>query len=77
MLGLKPLTLIKIVPIMQSNHACDVINFPNDGITALELFCYWLNIMEPPSRYFMEILSNYVSDELFKEKLKEFSSKTV
>ena len=53
-----------------------MIQFPSDGITAQELFEYWLNIMDPPSRYFCEVLSNFVEDKQKAEKLREFSSKT-
>jgi hypothetical protein len=33
--------------------------------------------MEPPSRYFMEVLSYFVEDSMLKEKLLEFASNTV
>ena len=33
--------------------------------------------MEPPSRYFMHVLSFFVESKIHKEKLKEFASKTV
>ena len=51
--------------------------FPDDGISILELFTYWINLMEPPSRYFMNVLSHFVEDDLHKDKLKEFCSQTV
>ena len=41
-----------------------------------ELFSYWLNMMEPPSRYFMHVLSFFAGDDIHKEKLKEFASKS-
>ena len=41
-----------------------------------ELFEYWLNIMDPPSRYFLKTLSFFVSDPKRAEKLREFASKT-
>ena len=53
-----------------------VINFPDDGISVKELFESWLNLMEPPSRYFVKTLSHYVEEEKRAEKLKEFASKT-
>ena len=34
-------------------------------------------MMEPPSRYFMSVLSHFVEDQLHKEKLQEFCSQTV
>eukprot|EP00356_Strombidium_inclinatum_P012257 CAMPEP_0170501692 /NCGR_PEP_ID=MMETSP0208-20121228/39111_1 /TAXON_ID=197538 /ORGANISM="Strombidium inclinatum, Strain S3" /LENGTH=110 /DNA_ID=CAMNT_0010780367 /DNA_START=829 /DNA_END=1161 /DNA_ORIENTATION=- len=33
--------------------------------------------MEPPSRYFMEVFSHFIGDDLHKEKLKEFSSNSI
>ena len=54
-----------------------VLSFPSSGISILELFTYWLNLMEPPSRYFMEVLSHFVDDELHRDKLREFCSNTV
>jgi sulfite reductase alpha subunit-like flavoprotein len=33
--------------------------------------------MEPPSRYFMRVLAEFVEDELHREKLMEFCSKSV
>jgi len=56
--------------------------FPDDGLTLLELFCFWINLMEPPSRYFMQVLSSFVEDDpnaeySHRQKLEEFSSKTV
>ena len=33
--------------------------------------------MEPPSRYFMHVLSLFVKSDIHKEKLREFASKTV
>lgn len=54
-----------------------VMKFPENGITIFELFSYWINLMEPPSRYFMYVLSHFVKDEIHKEKLIEFSSNTV
>jgi sulfite reductase alpha subunit-like flavoprotein len=51
--------------------------FPEDGLTLLELFCFWINLMEPPSRYFMQVLSSFVEDDLHRQKLEEFCSKTV
>jgi sulfite reductase alpha subunit-like flavoprotein len=33
--------------------------------------------MEPPSRYFMRVLAEFVDDELHREKLMEFCSKSV
>ena len=42
-----------------------ILEFP-DVITAEELFSYWLAIDEPPSRYFMEVLSFFVHDDLHK-----------
>ena len=46
-----------------------MLTFPPEGITILELFTYWINLMEPPSRYFMNVLSHFVDDEVHKEKL--------
>ena len=53
-----------------------MIKFPEEGITIQELFEYWLNVIEPPSRYFMEVLSYFVKDEQHISKLREFCSKT-
>ena len=53
------------------------LEFPPDGLSILELFCYWVNLMEPPSRYFMQVLSSFVEDDLHRQKLEEFCSKTV
>ena len=33
--------------------------------------------MEPPSRYFLQVLSNFTEDSQYKEKLIEMSSKSV
>lgn len=41
-----------------------------------ELCEYWLNLMEPPSRYFVKTLSFFIKDEKRAEKLREFASKT-
>ena len=54
-----------------------ICKFPEEGITILELFTYWINLMEPPSRYFMHVLSFFVKSDIHKEKLREFASKTV
>lgn len=54
-----------------------VLSFPDSNLTVYELFSYWLNLMEPPSRYFMQVLQHFVTDEMHKEKLAEFASKTV
>ena len=43
----------------------------------MELLTYWINLMEPPSRYFMHVLSFFVESDIHREKLQEFSSKTV
>jgi len=53
-----------------------LIAFPEEGITIYELFSYWINLMEPPSRYFMYVLSHFTDDEMLKGKLVEFSSKS-
>jgi sulfite reductase alpha subunit-like flavoprotein len=52
-----------------------VIKFPPEGITVEELFERWLNLMEPPSRYFVQTLSSFVEEAKKKEKLREFASK--
>jgi hypothetical protein len=41
-----------------------------------ELFESWLNLLDPPSRYFVKTLSFFVEDSKKAEKLKEFASKT-
>lgn len=60
-----------------------IISFPsiNDdgqsgGIRVQELFESWLNLLDPPSRYFVKTLSFFVEDSKKAEKLKEFASKT-
>ncbi len=53
-----------------------MISFPEVGITVKELFEYWLNLMDPPTRYFCKIASHFVEDQKRAEKLREFSSKT-
>jgi len=58
-----------------------IIHFPGEGkdeigISIRELFEYWLNLMDPPSRYFIKTLSFFVSDSKRAEKLREFASKT-
>ena len=45
-----------------------LLTFP-DVIRVDELFSYWLALLEPPSRYFMQVLSNFVDDQMHKEKL--------
>ena len=52
-----------------------MIEFPAEGISVGELFEYWLNLMEPPSRYMLKTLSNFVEEEKRAEKLREFASK--
>ena len=52
-----------------------MIQFPAEGISVSDLFEYWLNIMEPPSRYMLKTLSSFVEDEKRAEKLREFASK--
>ncbi|CDW72589.1 nadph-dependent diflavin oxidoreductase 1 [Stylonychia lemnae] len=77
--GLKPNQLLKIkVDLEQLGQICStsVIQFPEEGIKVEELFEYWLNLMDPPSRYFVKILSFFVEDKQRAEKLKEFASKT-
>ena len=53
-----------------------MIPFPNFSFTILELFTWWLNISEPPSRYCCEMLANFCDEKIFKEKLLHFASKT-
>ena len=62
----------------QAGQVCrsSVIKFPESGIIIRELFEYWLNLMDPPSRYFIKTLSFFVEDSKRAEKLKEFASKT-
>jgi hypothetical protein len=43
--------------------------FPEDGITVFELFSYWINLMDPPSRYFMHVLSFFTDDAKQQKKL--------
>ena len=52
-----------------------VIKFPTEGISVEELFERWLNLMEPPSRYFVQTLSSFVEEAKKNEKLREFASK--
>ena len=40
-----------------------LMKFPENGITIYELFSYWINLMEPASRYFMHVLSHFVKDQ--------------
>ena len=79
-LGLSPTQVLKIMidseQVNQVDQSC-LLQFPPGGITILELFCYWINLMEPPSRYFMQVLSEFVESDLHRKKLIEFSSKTV
>jgi sulfite reductase alpha subunit-like flavoprotein len=59
--GLKPNDLLKITknPECSSYVSKDsILNFP-PIITAKELFEFWLNISEPPSRYFIEVLAHF------------------
>ena len=56
--------------------ASSLLTFP-EFISVNELFSYWLALLEPPSRYFMKVLSHFVDDPMHKAKLQEFSSKTV
>ena len=53
-----------------------MIQFPKEGISVSDLFEYWLNVMEPPSRYMLKTLSAFVEDEKRAEKLREFASKS-
>jgi sulfite reductase alpha subunit-like flavoprotein len=48
--------------------ASSLLTFP-DVIRVDELFSYWLALLEPPSRYFMQVLSHFVDDQMHKEKL--------
>ena len=41
-------------------------------ISIKDLFEFWLNVMTPPTRYFFRILSYFSTDELHKQKLREF-----
>ena len=62
-LGLTPNQVLKITIDLDQVNQVDqssLLHFPPDGITLLELFCYWINLMEPPNRYFMQVLSKYV-----------------
>jgi hypothetical protein len=56
------------------------IPFPGQAIRADELFTYWLNISEPPSRPFCAVIGHFLGlDEdkkMQSEKLIEYSSKT-
>ena len=77
---LKPNQLLKIQVLKQhlgQVSQSSVLSFPEKPLTVIELFSYWLNLMEPPSRYFMQVLQNFVDNEMHKEKLAEFASKTV
>jgi sulfite reductase alpha subunit-like flavoprotein len=79
-LGYEPDQLVKISVDEQQIGQLDqssLLAFPDDGLTLLELFCFWINLMEPPSRYLMQVLSSFVEDDLHRQKLEEFSSKTV
>jgi sulfite reductase alpha subunit-like flavoprotein len=53
-----------------------LVQFPADGLSVFELFTYWINLMEPPSRHFMHVLSYFVSDSLHGDKLREFAAKS-
>ena len=77
--NLKPTHLLKIT--VDTNQLgqvsqSSVIKFPEEGITVQELFEYWLNLMDPPSRFFVKVLSQFVEDQKRAEKLREFASKT-
>ena len=77
--NLKPTQLLKItVDPDQLGQVSQqsIIKFPEHGITVQELFEYWLNLMDPPSRYFCEVMSFFVEDKQRAEKLREFASKT-
>lgn len=66
-LGYEPGQLVKISVDDEQIGQLDqssLLAFPVDGLTILELFCYWINLMEPPSRYFMQVLSSFVEDDL-------------
>ena len=45
-------------------------------ITILELFSYWLALLDQPSRYFLYVLSKFVTSPIHKEKLIQLSEKS-
>jgi sulfite reductase alpha subunit-like flavoprotein len=59
---------------MSQISASSIIEFPEEGIRVDELFEYWLNINEPPSRYFFETLSYFAKNEMHAKRLLELSS---
>jgi len=46
--------------------------FPKEPIQIRELLEYWLNLIEPPTRYFFRVLAYFTEDKLHKGKLREF-----
>jgi len=46
--------------------------FPKEPIKISELFEYWLNLSEPPTRFFFRVLAYFTEDKLHKTKLREF-----
>mmetsp|Transcript_9283 Transcript_9283/g.6643 ORF Transcript_9283/g.6643 Transcript_9283/m.6643 type:complete len:124 (+) Transcript_9283:794-1165(+) len=76
---LKPTTLLKIVPDeaqLSQVSKSSLIKFPNEAISAQELFEYWLDIMAAPSRYMCGIMSHFCPNKMQADKLREFASKT-
>eukprot|EP00347_Sterkiella_histriomuscorum_P012855 403366965 len=77
--NLKPQQILKITvdkdqlgQVSQSS----IIKFPDEGISVQELLSQWLCLMEPPSRYFCEVISHFVEDQQRSQKLRELASKT-
>mmetsp|Transcript_14222 Transcript_14222/g.24190 ORF Transcript_14222/g.24190 Transcript_14222/m.24190 type:complete len:464 (-) Transcript_14222:23-1414(-) len=54
-----------------------LLRFPEQGVSARELFSYWLNLLDPPSRHFLRVLSFFVDEQVHKAKLIELGSNTV
>ena len=89
LIGLDAATLLKIT-INDSQRgqvtASSLIQFPERPISAYELFAYWLNLTEAPSRLFCQILGKYLlkdpatqgkpARQMKAEKLIHFASKT-
>lgn len=88
LIGLAPETQLQIAidpDQLGQVSATSLIQFPaGQPISALELFSFWLNLSEPPSRYFCEVMGTFLSqkanksqeDVMKSEKLLHFASKT-
>lgn len=81
--GLKRDTMLMISPdpaAMGQVSTASLIKFPSVPISAHELFSFWLNLSEPPTRHFCGLVGHFLGQtpgrQMQSDKLHHFASKT-